>query len=59
MSLKGLRFTLNIDGQEDTALAVVDFTLYQQYSGPFVMDVNVSSTKLNLVASDFLEKMSL
>lgn len=56
MSLKGLRFTLNIDGQEDTALAVVDFTLYQQYSGPFVMDVNVSSTKLNLVASDFLEK---
>lgn len=45
MSLKGLRFTLNVDGQAETALAVVDFTLYQQYSGPFVMEVNVSSTQ--------------
>ncbi|PAN76154.1 type IV secretion protein Rhs, partial [Enterobacter cloacae] len=44
MSLKGLRFTLSIDGQEETALAVVDFTLYQQYSLPFVMEVNVAST---------------
>ncbi|CAM6859622.1 type VI secretion system Vgr family protein [Citrobacter portucalensis] len=56
MSLKGLRFTLNIDGQPETALAVVNFNLYQQYSDPFVMEVNVSSTQFNLVASDFLEK---
>ena len=56
MSLNGLRFTLNIDGQSATALAVVDFTLYQQYSDPFVMEVNVSSSQFNLVASDFLEK---
>ncbi|HAS1034941.1 TPA: type VI secretion system tip protein VgrG [Enterobacter cloacae] len=56
MSLKGLRFTLSIDGQEETALAVVDFTLYQQYSLPFVMEVNVASTLFRLTAPDFLEK---
>ncbi|MBA7731871.1 type VI secretion system tip protein VgrG, partial [Citrobacter freundii] len=56
MSQKGLRFTLSIDGQAGTALAVVDFTLYQQYSCPFVMDVNVTSTLFRLTAPDFLEK---
>ncbi|MFQ0836577.1 type VI secretion system tip protein VgrG, partial [Citrobacter gillenii] len=56
MSQKGLRFTLSIDGQTETALAVVDFTLYQQYSCPFVMDVNVTSTLFRLTAPDFLEK---
>lgn len=56
MSLKGLRFTLSIDGQEETALAVVDFTLYQQYSRPFVMEVHVASTLFGLTAPDFLEK---
>ncbi|MBA7731013.1 type VI secretion system tip protein VgrG [Citrobacter freundii] len=56
MSQKGLHFTLSIDGQAETALAVVDFTLYQQYSCPFVMDVNVTSTLFRLTAPDFLEK---
>lgn len=56
MPSKGLRFTLNIDGQEENALAVVDFTLYQQYSRPFVMEVQVASSFFRLAAPDFLEK---
>lgn len=59
MTLNGLRFTLNIDGQEDTALAVVDFTLYQQHSRPFVMEVHVASTFFRLTAPDFLEKNAI
>lgn len=56
MSLKGLLFTITIDDQIDTTLAVIDFTLYQQYSRPFVMNVKVASTIFGLVANDFLEK---
>jgi type VI secretion system secreted protein VgrG len=35
MSLKGLRFTLEVDGLPETATAVVSFTLYQNLSTPF------------------------
>lgn len=56
MSLKGLRFTLSIDGLAETATAVVNFHLYQQYSGPFVLEVDIASGLSELTAVDFLEK---
>lgn len=56
MSLKGLRFTLSIDGLAETATAVVNFRLYQQYSGPFVLEVDIASGLSELTAVDFLEK---
>lgn len=59
MSLKGLRFTLNVDGLSETATAVVSFRLYQQYSGPFVLEVDIASTLPDLTAVDFLEKNAL
>ena len=39
MSLKGLRFTLVVDGQEPDTCAVVNFRLIQNQSYPFVMSV--------------------
>lgn len=36
MSLKGLRFTLEVDGQEPDTFAVVNFRLIQNQSYPFV-----------------------
>ncbi|MBZ8707483.1 type IV secretion protein Rhs, partial [Escherichia coli] len=38
-SLKGLRFTLTVDGLVPETFAVVDFRLTQAYSSPFVLDV--------------------
>ncbi|HHL8016767.1 TPA: type VI secretion system tip protein VgrG, partial [Escherichia coli] len=43
MSLKGLRFTLEVDGQEPDTFAVVSFRLIQGGSYPFVMSVDVAS----------------
>ena len=43
MSLKGLRFTLEVDGQEPDTFAVVSFRLIQNQSYPFVMSVDVAS----------------
>ena len=43
MSLKGLRFTLEVDGQEPDTFAVVNFRLIQNQSYPFVMSVDVAS----------------
>jgi uncharacterized protein involved in type VI secretion and phage assembly len=56
MSLKGLRFTLNIDGLEETSTAVVGFTLQQCHSTPFALDVDIASDLPDLTATDFLEK---
>ncbi|HCD1256235.1 TPA: type VI secretion system tip protein VgrG [Citrobacter amalonaticus] len=56
MSLKGLRFTLNVDGIEETALAVLDFNLYEQHSAPFTLELNIASNQFNLIATHFLEK---
>lgn len=46
MSLKGLRFTLEADGQEPDTFAVVNFRLIQNQSYPFVMSVDVASDSL-------------
>ncbi|EBP3987835.1 type VI secretion system tip protein VgrG, partial [Salmonella enterica subsp. enterica] len=54
MSLKGLRFTLNIDGLEETATAVVGFSLYQCHSTPFVLEVGIASDQPDLAATNFL-----
>ncbi|EBO4455945.1 type VI secretion system tip protein VgrG [Salmonella enterica] len=56
MSLKGLRFTLNIDGLEETATAVVGFSLYQCHSTPFILEVDIASDQPDLAATNFLEK---
>ena len=47
MSLKGLRFTLEVDGQEPDTFAVVNFRLIQNQSYPFVMSVDVASEERN------------
>ncbi|HGE7202943.1 TPA: hypothetical protein ACGB1E_003119, partial [Citrobacter amalonaticus] len=54
MSLKGLRFTLKIDGLPEMTTAVVSFSLYQRHSTPFVLDVDIASGLPDLVATDFL-----
>ncbi|WP_080949927.1 type VI secretion system tip protein VgrG [Citrobacter amalonaticus] len=56
MSLKGLRFTLEVDGLMEMATAVVSFRLAQHYSAPFLLKVDIASGLPDLVATDFLEK---
>jgi type VI secretion system secreted protein VgrG len=56
MSLKGLRFTLEVDGLPETATAVVSFTLYQNLSIPFSLSVDIAGDQPDLSAADFLEK---
>lgn len=56
MSLKGLRFTLEVDGLPETTTAVVSFRLTQQYSKPFQLKVDIASGLSDLTATDFLEK---
>ncbi|WP_445663382.1 type VI secretion system tip protein TssI/VgrG [Enterobacter soli] len=56
MSLKGLRFTLEVDGLPETATAVVSFTLYQNLSTPFSLSVDIAGDQPDLSATDFLEK---
>ena len=41
MSQNGLRFTLSVDGLTPTATAVVRFTLYQNLSTPFLLNVYI------------------
>ncbi|WP_407171818.1 type VI secretion system Vgr family protein [Citrobacter farmeri] len=56
MSLKGLRFTLEVDGLMEMTTAVVSFRLTQHYSTPFLLKVDIASGLPDLVATDFLEK---
>lgn len=56
MSLKGLRFTLDVDGQSSATFAVVNFRLIQNLSFPFVMDVDVASEEFDLKVNSLLEK---
>ncbi|EEM8095968.1 type VI secretion system tip protein VgrG [Salmonella enterica] len=56
MSLSGLRFTLKVDGQESDTFAVVNFWLSQDYSFPFVLDVDVASKSFKQDAKNLLEK---
>ncbi|MEE9649847.1 type VI secretion system Vgr family protein [Enterobacter soli] len=58
MSLKGLRFTLEVDGLPETATAVVSFTLYQNLSTPFSLSVDIAGDQPDLSAADFLEKQA-
>ena len=54
MSLKGLRFTLEVDGQEPDTFAVVNFRLIQNQSYPFVMSVDVASDSFMQTAANNL-----
>ncbi len=54
MSLKGLRFTLEIDGQEPDTFAVVHFRLIQNQSYP--LSVDVASDSFMQTAEMLLEK---
>jgi len=56
MPLKGLRFTLDVDGQSSDTFAVVSFWLKQRLSFPFVLDVDVASKSFNQEAHNLLEK---
>ena len=56
MSLKGLRFTLAVDGLSEMTTAVVSFRLTQHYSKPFQLIVDIASGLSDLTATDFLEK---
>ncbi|HAJ3219890.1 TPA: type VI secretion system tip protein VgrG, partial [Escherichia coli] len=56
MSLKGLRFTLEVDGQEPDTFAVLSFRLIQNQSYPFVMSVDVASDSFMQTAEMLLEK---
>ncbi|EFB3463909.1 type VI secretion system tip protein VgrG [Escherichia coli] len=56
MSLKGLRFTLEVDGQEPDTFAVVSFRLIQNQSYPFVLNVDVASDSFMQTAEMLLEK---
>lgn len=56
MSLKGLRFTLEVDGQAPDTFAVVNFMLMQKYCLPFVLDIDVVSKSFDREAKLLLEK---
>ncbi|EAX6604036.1 type VI secretion system tip protein VgrG [Salmonella enterica] len=59
MSSQGLRFTLTVDGLPETATAVVSFSLSQNLSIPFVLEVDIASSLPDLVATSFLEKKAV
>jgi type VI secretion system secreted protein VgrG len=56
MPLKGLRFTLDVEGLPETATAVVSFTLCQNLSIPFLLRVDIAGDQTGLSGPDFLEK---
>ncbi|HEM6675532.1 TPA: hypothetical protein U2I19_001109 [Citrobacter amalonaticus] len=56
MSLKGLRFTLDVDGLGQKTFAVVNFVLRQRHSFPFVLDIDVASDSFGETAEKLLEK---
>lgn len=58
MPLKGLRFTLEVDGLPEMTTAVVGFNLYQEHSTPFVLEVDIASGLPDLTATDFSKKCS-
>lgn len=56
MSKQGLRFTLEIDGLMPDDAAVVRFTLFQNFSPPFLLNVDIATRLSTLTAVHFLEK---
>ncbi|ECJ5919899.1 type VI secretion system tip protein VgrG [Salmonella enterica subsp. salamae] len=59
VSLKGLRFTLEVDGLNPKTFAVVNFQLKQRHSFPFVLDVDVASDSFAETAENLLEKNAI
>ncbi|EPF6159657.1 hypothetical protein MWS90_001506 [Citrobacter sedlakii] len=59
MPIKGLRFTLAVDGLPELTTAVVSFRLTQHYSKPFQLKVDIASGLSDLTAIDFLEKKAV
>ncbi len=58
MSQKGLRFTLEVEGQAPDTLAVTGFTLTERLSLPFTLEADVASTAFHKAADDLLEKQA-
>ena len=56
MSLKGLRFTLQVAGLAPETFAVVSFLLRQYYSASFILDVEVASDSFRQTAEQLLEQ---
>ncbi|EKS4618595.1 type VI secretion system tip protein VgrG [Salmonella enterica] len=59
MSSQGLRFTLTVDGLPETTTAVVSFSLSQNLSTPFVLEVDIASSLPDLMTTNFLEKKAV
>lgn len=59
MSLQGLRFTLDIDGQSPETFAVVRFRLTQALSTPFVLEAEVAGSRFRQAADALLEKTAV
>ncbi|MBA3113111.1 hypothetical protein CBX57_017355 [Salmonella enterica] len=59
MSLKGLRFTPEVDGLNPKTFTVVNFQLKQRHSSPFVLDVDVASGSFSETAENLLEKNAI
>ncbi|MDA4232523.1 phage late control D family protein, partial [Escherichia coli] len=47
---------MKVDGQNADTFAVVNFWLMQNFSFPFVMDVDVASKEFGIQANSLLEK---
>ncbi|WP_330986274.1 MULTISPECIES: contractile injection system protein, VgrG/Pvc8 family, partial [Enterobacterales] len=56
MSSQGIRFTLEVDGQNEDTFAVVGFQLQQRYSTTFELIVDVASQSFAQTAEQLLEQ---
>lgn len=59
MPQTGLRFTVDVDGQDAETFAVVSFHLVQSYSSLFTLDIHVASSNIRLNARDLLEQTAI
>ena len=59
MSQTGLRFTIDVDGQDAKTFAVVSFHLVQSCSSLFTLDIHVASSNIRLNARDLLEQTAI
>lgn len=59
MPQTGVRFTVDVDGQDAETFAVVSFHLVQSYSSLFTLDIHVASSNIRLNARDLLEQTAV
>lgn len=59
MPQTGVRFTVDVDGQDAETFAVVSFHLVQSYSSLFTLDIHIASSNIRLNARDLLEQTAV